>query len=140
MLELLCSILFFLFFGRGHSIHVRHDTMHYFRACVSFPPPLRIFYRQFAKNDRWLATAVNGCTFTRLCQWSMIPMEYYLTTRPKMYVPQVCLTSHESKPHKKHNSPNKHDHHGGGAARPSSSVDLMKPHRPRGGRPCACSF
>jgi len=58
----------------------------------------------------------------------------------KTYVRQVRLTSHKSKPHKKHNSPNKHDHHGGGAARPSSGVDLMKPRRLRGGRPCACSF
>ncbi len=35
---------------------------------------------------------------------------------------------------------NKHHHHGDGAARPSSGVDLMIPCRPRGGRPCACSF
>ncbi len=35
---------------------------------------------------------------------------------------------------------NKHHHHGDGAACPSSSVDLMIPRRPRGGRPCACSF
>jgi len=58
----------------------------------------------------------------------------------KTYVRQVRLTSHESKPHKKHNSPNKHHHHGGGAANPCSGADLMNPRRPRGGRPCACSF
>jgi hypothetical protein len=57
-----------------------------------------------------------------------------------MYVRQVRLTSHESKPHKKHNSPNKHHHHGGGAANPCSGVDLMNPHRPRGGRPSANFF
>jgi hypothetical protein len=44
------------------------------------------------------------------------------------------------KPHKKHKSPNKHHHHGGKAARPSSGVDLMNPCRLRGERPCACSF
>ncbi len=49
----------------------------------------------------------------------------------KTYVRQVRLTSHESKPHKKHNSPNKHHHHGGGAANPCSGVDLMNPRRPR---------
>jgi len=37
------------------------------------------------------------------------------------------------KPHKEHKSPNKNHHHGGGATRPSSGVDLMNPHRPRGG-------
>ncbi len=44
------------------------------------------------------------------------------------------------KPHNKHKSPNKHDHHGGEAARPSSGVDLMNPCRLNGGRPCACFF
>ncbi len=34
----------------------------------------------------------------------------------------------------------KHHHNGGGAANPSGGVDLMNPHRLRGGRPCACSF
>ncbi len=32
---------------------------------------------------------------------------------------------------------NKHHYHGGGAACPSSSVDSMNPHCPRGGWPCA---
>jgi len=44
------------------------------------------------------------------------------------------------KPHKKHKSPKKYHHHGGEAANPSSSVDLMNPRRPRGGRPCAHLF
>ena len=44
------------------------------------------------------------------------------------------------KPHKKHKSPNKHDHHGGEAACPSSGVNLMNPRCLRGGRPCACLF
>jgi hypothetical protein len=35
---------------------------------------------------------------------------------------------------------NKHHHYGDGAAHPSSGVDLMMPHQPRGGRPCICSF
>ncbi len=35
---------------------------------------------------------------------------------------------------------NKHHHHGDGAACPSSIVDSMIPRRPRGRRPCACSF
>ena len=46
-----------------------------------------------------------------------------------------CVTS--QKAHKKHKSPNKQHHHGGEAANPSGGVDLMNPHRPRGGRPCA---
>jgi len=58
----------------------------------------------------------------------------------KMYVRQLRLTSHKSKPHKKHNSPNKHHHHGGGAANPSSGVDMMNPRRPRGGRPSLIFF
>ena len=44
------------------------------------------------------------------------------------------------KPHKKHTSPTKHHSYGGGAARPSSGVDLINPCRLRGGRPCTCSF
>jgi hypothetical protein len=49
------------------------------------------------------------------------------------------------KPHKKHKSPNpnntnKHDHHGGEAARPSSGANLMNPRCLRGGRHCACLF
>ena len=44
----------------------------------------------------------------------------------------------QTRRHKKHKSPNKHDHHGRGeAARPSSGVDLMSPCRWRGGRPSA---
>ena len=43
------------------------------------------------------------------------------------------------KPHKKHKSPNKHDH-GGEATHPSNDVDLMNPCRLRGGRPCTCLF
>jgi hypothetical protein len=35
---------------------------------------------------------------------------------------------------------NKHHHHGDGATHPSSGMDSMIPRRPRGGRPCACSF
>jgi hypothetical protein len=35
---------------------------------------------------------------------------------------------------------NKHHHHGDGAAHPSSGMDSMISHHPRGGRPCACSF
>jgi hypothetical protein len=35
---------------------------------------------------------------------------------------------------------NKHHHHGDGAAQPSSSMDSMIPHHPRGWQPCACSF
>ncbi len=35
---------------------------------------------------------------------------------------------------------NKHHHHGDGAARPSSGVDSLIPHHPRGRRPCAYSF
>ena len=41
------------------------------------------------------------------------------------------------KPIKKHKSRNKHDHHGGEAARPSSGVDLMNQCCLRGERPCA---
>ena len=41
-----------------------------------------------------------------------------------------------ARPHKMHKQPHKHNHHGGGAAWPSSGVDLMNPHRWRGGRPC----
>jgi len=41
-------------------------------------------------------------------------------------------------PHKKHKQHDKHHYNGGGAARPSSGVDLMNPCRLRGGRPCAC--
>ena len=41
------------------------------------------------------------------------------------------------KPHKEHKQHGKHHHHGGGAARPSSNMDLMKPCRLKGGRPCA---
>ena len=37
------------------------------------------------------------------------------------------------KPHKKHKHHNKQQHHGVGAARPSSGVDLMNPCRLRGG-------
>jgi len=44
------------------------------------------------------------------------------------------------KPHKKHKSPNKHDHLGGEAARPSSGVNLMNPRCLRGGRPYTCLF
>ena len=44
------------------------------------------------------------------------------------------------KPHKKHKSPNKHNHHGGEAARPSSGVDLMNPCRLWSGWPWACLF
>ena len=44
------------------------------------------------------------------------------------------------KPHKKHKSPNKHDHHAGEAAHPSSGVNLMNPRCLRGGQPCACLF
>jgi hypothetical protein len=41
-----------------------------------------------------------------------------------------------------HNNTNTHEHqqHGGGAACPSSGVDLMIPCRPRGGRPCTYIF
>jgi hypothetical protein len=46
----------------------------------------------------------------------------------------------QTRRHKKHKTTDKHHHHGGGAARPTSGVDLMNPHRPRGRRPCACSF
>ena len=35
---------------------------------------------------------------------------------------------------------NKHHHHGDGAARPSSGVDSMTPHRLSGGRPCSFLF
>ena len=73
-------------------------------------------------KNKWYGASVGGS----LCDTS------------KTYVWQVRLTSHESKPHKKHNSPNKHHHHGGGAANPSSGVDLINPHHPRGGRPCTC--
>ena len=44
------------------------------------------------------------------------------------------------KPHKNHRSPNKHDHHGCEATRPSSGVNLMNPRCLRGGWPCACLF
>ncbi len=54
-----------------------------------------------------------------------------------MYVRQVRLASTSQKPHKKHKSPNKHDHHGGEAVR---GVDLMSPCCLRGGRPCAYLF
>jgi hypothetical protein len=53
-----------------------------------------------------------------------------------MYVRQVRLTSHESETTQKAQSPNKHDHHGGEAARPSSGVDLINLCRLRMG-PCA---
>ena len=83
-------------------------------------------------------------TYTK--PWRFIGMRYgasvggSLCDTSKTYVRQVRLTSHESKPHKKHNSPNKHHHHGGGAANPWSGVDLMNWCRRRGGRPCAYFF
>jgi hypothetical protein len=36
--------------------------------------------------------------------------------------------------------PNKHHHYGGGATNPSGGVDLMNPHRLRGGQPCTWLF
>ncbi len=44
------------------------------------------------------------------------------------------------KPHKKHKQHDKQQHHGVGAAHPSSGVNLMNPCRLRGGRHCACLF
>ena len=41
---------------------------------------------------------------------------------------------------KKHKQHDKQHHHGVGAARPSSGMDLMNPCRLRGGRPCTCLF
>ncbi len=41
--------------------------------------------------------------------------------------------SRVTRPHKKHKQPHKNCHHGGRAALPSSSVDLMHPHRLRVG-------
>ena len=64
----------------------------------------------------------------------------HFVTPLKLRVGCVRLTSHESKPHKKHKSPTKHHHHGGGATHPSSGMDLMNPCRLRGGRHCTCLF
>ncbi len=46
----------------------------------------------------------------------------------------------QTRPHKKHKQHDKQHHHSGGAARPSSGVDLMNPCHWWGGRPSAYFF
>ncbi len=72
--------------------------------------------------------------------WYGASMGGTLCNTSKMWVRQVRLMSHELKTTQKAQRPNKHHHHGDGAAHPSSSVGLMKSCRLRGGRPCACLF
>ena len=48
--------------------------------------------------------------------------------------------NNQMRPHKKHKQHDKQHHHSGGAARPSSGVDLMNPCRWRGGRPSPYFF
>ncbi len=56
---------------------------------------------------------------------------YHFLHTMSLYVTSPSTTTQTS---------NKHHHHGDGAARPSSSMDSINPHRPSGGRPCAYIF
>jgi hypothetical protein len=68
----------------------------------------------------------------------------YINNPTLRFFSHTCLhttrDNDQTRRHKKHKSPNKHNHHGGEATCPSSGVDLMSPCRLRGGRPCTCSF
>ncbi len=71
---------------------------------------------------------------------SDIPSDH-LTTRPYRTTGRTFRTYKSwVKSKQKAQSPNKHHHYGGGAAKPSGSVDLMNRCHLKGGWPCACLF
>ena len=66
------------------------------------------------------------------CCWYGASLGGPLCNTSKMYVRQVRLASHESKTTQKAHSPNKHDHHGGEAARPFQRRGFDEPMPPEG--------
>jgi hypothetical protein len=82
--------------------------------------------------SRWV-----GVVHANVCQ-NVTPHNPSLGLFLHHFLHTMSLWRHESI----HNNAttNKHHHHGDGAAHPSSGMDSMIPHCPRGGRPCACSF
>jgi len=88
-----------------------------------------------ARKSYWASTRakLSSCLAGMVQAW----VAHFVTPLKCMYDEYDWQVTSQ-KPHKKLKSPNKHHHHGVGAACPSSGVDMMNPCHLRGGQPCAC--
>jgi len=91
-------------------------------------------------NKRWIDGLLHE-TLGIACLGGSLCHTHNLTLR---LFSRTCLHTtsddDQTRPHKKHKQHDKQHHHGVGAARPSSGVNLMNPCLPRGGRPSTYFF